>query len=150
MISLETALKLKLAGLGWRPVLYDFFAIPERQMDEEIFVISNMLVTVNVLQGLQVVNFQGASEWALDSLVTIDAVWLPREDQLRQAVEAALLNRGWQDLRLSGGLNGYRLEIKAGSAETKVYQAADASEVYSKALLDLLESQARLPDPSSS
>ncbi|HEX7976622.1 MAG TPA: hypothetical protein VF498_19590, partial [Anaerolineales bacterium] len=100
MISLDTSQKLKAAGLTWVPALFDFFAIPDRHMDEKAFVISDMLVTVDVLQGLQVVSFQGASEWALDSLVTTDAVWLPSEAQLRQAVESALLAAGRGELRL--------------------------------------------------
>ena len=94
MISLETARCLKNAGLEWRPALNDFLAIPDRYMDEKVFVISDMLVTIDVLQGMQMVFFQGASEWALDALVTQETVWLPSETQLRKALEAALLVEG--------------------------------------------------------
>ena len=74
MISLDTALELKGAGLVWVPQILDFFAIPDRNMDDRVFVISDMLVTVDILQGMQVVSFQGSSEWALDYLVTTNAV----------------------------------------------------------------------------
>lgn len=139
MISLNTALKLKKAGLSWQPAHLDFFAIPERNMDERIFVISDMLVTVDIIQGMQVVSFQGASEWALDSLVTVEAVWLPREDQLRQILEAVLMRQGWLDLRLVSTLRGYSCQIRYEGKEL-TFEETDASEAYAQALLYLLGS----------
>ena len=138
MLSLETAVKLKSAGLEWKPELLDFFAIPDRQMDERVFVISDMLVTVEVLQGLQVVAFQGASEWALDSLVTMDAVWIPRESQIRKALEAALIARGRPEMRLTSSLTGYRCEYFQ-NGEIYTFEGDEASEVYARALLNLLD-----------
>jgi hypothetical protein len=123
------------------PTNLDLFAIPERQMDERVFVISDMLVTVDILQGLQVVAFQGASEWALDSLVTTDAVWMPREDQLRLAVEAALLATGRPELRLTSSLIGCRCEILQ-EGQLMAFEAKDASEAYAAALLHVLNAQA--------
>ena len=140
MISLATALALKNAGLTWVPADLDSFAIPDRQMDERVFVISDMLVTVDVLQGLQVVAFQGASEWALDSLVTTEAVWMPREDQLRLALEAALLASGRPELRMTSSLNGCRCEITH-EGQLKAFEAKDASEAYAAALLYLFGTQ---------
>lgn len=137
MISLETARNLKSAGLTWVPALHDFFAIPDRSMDERVFVISDMLVTVDLMQGLQVVAFQGASEWALDSLVTTDAVWLPSEEQLRQALEASLLAAGRPELRLACGLNGCRCEITHDN-QPLAFEAANGSEAYAAALLHVL------------
>lgn len=139
MITLENAMELKKAGLAWTPALHDFFAIPDRAMDDKVFVISDMLVTVDILQGMQVVAFQGASEWALDSLVTTDAVWLPTETQLRQRLEAALLASGRPELRLSSGLNGARVEISF-HGEILSFEAADGNEAYAGALLHLLKS----------
>jgi hypothetical protein len=138
MISLETARQLKDAGLDWQPTLNDFFAIPERDMDEKIFVISDMLVTVDILQGLQAVSFQGASEWALDSLVTDETVWLPREEQLRQALMAALIETGRPELRLAGSLGGYRCQIVY-QGDLQSFDASDVSEAYAAALLFLLK-----------
>ena len=143
MISLSTALRLKAAGLTWVPGLLDFFAIPDRQMDDRVFVISDMLVTIDLMQGMQVVSFQGASEWALDSLVTTDAVWMPSESQIRQALEAALLTTGFPTLRLISAVNGYRCELTL-EKQALVFEAKDASEAYAAALLFLLEDPSRL------
>ena len=137
MISLLTALQLKKAGLHWRPNYLDFFAIPDRDMDARVFVISDMLVTVDIIQGRQVVSFQGASEWALDSLVTTDAVWLPREEQLREALEAAMIQEGRPEVQLNSSLRGYRCRIRLAGQEID-FDHVDASEAYAAALLYLL------------
>jgi hypothetical protein len=146
LISLETALSLKQAGLIWVPVLHDFFAIPDRAMDEHVFVISDMLVTVDMMQGLQVVAFQGASEWALDALVTTDAVWLPGEEQLRMAVEAALLAGGRPEVHLFSGLSGCRVEINV-EGEPHSFEGQNASAAYAAALLYILQNQTRTEPP---
>jgi hypothetical protein len=140
MISLETAQKLKQAGLKWSPALHDFFAIPERNLDERIFVISDLLVTVEMLGGLQIVSFQGASEWALDYLVAADALWMPREDQLRSCLEALLLAGGSPEIQLTSGLGGYSSIIRYRD-EQLAFDAGDASEAYSAALLYLLKAK---------
>ena len=137
MISLDLAQSLKEAGLAWEPALLDCFGLPERGMDDKIFVISDMLVTVDILQGLQVVAFQGASEWALDSLVTTEAVWLPSEAQLRESLEAALLSAGRPELRLTSGLSGCKLEFTFRES-LLTYEAPTASEVYALGLLHVL------------
>jgi len=148
MISLDTAKKLKQAGLVWIPSLHDFFAVPERSLDDKLFVISDLLVTIEQLQGMQVVSFQGASEWALDYLVTADTVWVPREDQLRQALEAALLSEGTEEMELVSGLNGSCCTIAFGG-ERLAFRAPDAGEAYSLALLHVLNSKQQ-PDSTPS
>jgi len=137
VISLDTALELKGAGLVWIPQNLDFFAIPDRNMDDRVFVISDLLVTVDILQGMQVVSFQGASEWALDYLVTTDAVWIPSETQLRQALEAALLSSGRPELKMTSSLLGYRCEFDF-RGKSMNFEAEDVSELYAGALLYVL------------
>jgi hypothetical protein len=137
MISLPLARQLKEAGLQWQPALYDFFAIPDRGMDERIFVISDLLATLEILQGQEVVAFQGASEWALDDLATGELVWLPREDQLRQALEAALLAEGRPELRLDSGIDGCRCTINYQNQKL-TFRAGQAVDAYAAALLRLL------------
>ncbi|NLG72267.1 MAG: pilus assembly protein CpaE [Chloroflexi bacterium] len=144
MISLELALQLKEAGLEWKPAMLDFFALPDRQMDERIFVISDMLVTVDVMQGLQVVAFQGASEWALDSLVTTEAVWIPREEQLRAMLEAALLGAGRPEMRLLAGVGGYRLDFQYEN-RTLTFEGPNPEELYARGLLYLLRRRGGSP-----
>ena len=136
MISLVTAIKLKAAGLIWRPALHDFFAIPEHGLDERVFVISDMLATVELLQGFPMISFQGASEWALDSIVFSEAVWMPDEGQLRQALEEALLMMGYSGFRLVSNLSGYRCEIPTKDG-WQVFEAAEASEAYARAILTI-------------
>jgi hypothetical protein len=137
MISLSLARQLKDAGLGWQPQLYDFFAIPDRGMDEHIFVISDLLATLETLQDQQIVAFQGSSEWALDDLPTGELVWLPREDQLRMALEAALLRRSEPELRLDCGLDGCCCTFWLDGGQL-AFRAAQAGEAYARGLLRLL------------
>ena len=92
MISLDTAIQLKNAGLIWIPSKHDFFALPDRDLDHLLFVISDMTINVELLSGYPVVTFNGASEWALDYVTIRDVVWLPREEQLRAALEDRLNN----------------------------------------------------------
>jgi hypothetical protein len=138
MISLETARKLKQAGLVWKPALFDFFAIPDRDLDDRVFVIADMPVMIENLFGAQVVSFQGASEWALDSLVTSELVWLPSETQLRQCLQESLLAAGNSGLRLTANLAGYSCEFK-GKAGRMSFRASQACEAYALALLNILE-----------
>ena len=139
MIKLTIARQLKAAGLVWQPALHDFFAIPDRDLDDQVFVLSDIQVTIEKMQGIQMVSFQGASEWALDSLVKEEAVWLPREDQLRQALEAALLGAGRPEFRLRGGLDGYHLDyVYKGQSYT--IHSEDVSQALAEGLLCVLSS----------
>lgn len=139
MISLELARELKGAGLEWIPAQFDTFGIPDRNLDDKTFVISDMLVTSEVLGGLPIVSFQGAAEWALDYIVTTEIVWIPSERQLRQRLEAALLEGGRPELYLSQGLNGCRLEC-AYRSQPIVLEGADPEQIFAQALLQILES----------
>lgn len=138
MISLMTALKLKSAGLTWRPKILDYFGIPERGMDDKVFVISDMLATIDSLQGSPVVAFQGASEWALDAIVTSEVVWLPREDQLRQALLSGVLEFGGSSIRLENDLSGCHCDVTI-DGNPMSFIGQEASEAYAAALLYLLQ-----------
>src|SRR5688500_19863647 len=100
MLSLSTARKLKDAGLVWNPAAFDFFAIPDRSLDDHLFVISQMPAAIATLQGQPVVTFEGAVEWALDYIATIDVVWVPTETQLREHLAARLLTDAEAQLEL--------------------------------------------------
>ena len=75
---------LDAVGLTWRPAPGDRFAIPDRDMDEQVFVLSEMTINVEQAIGGEVIKFNGTTEWALDSIAAADVLWLPREDQLRE------------------------------------------------------------------
>jgi hypothetical protein len=137
MISLELARDLKAAGLQWIPAQFDTFGIPDRNLDDKTFVISDMLVTADVLGGLPIVSFQGAAEWALDYIVTTEIVWIPSERQLRQRLEAALLEGGRPELQLKIGLNGCRLECAFGG-QPVILEGPDLEQLYAQALLRIL------------
>lgn len=136
MISLEMALRLKQAGLKWTPQLNDFFAIPERGMDVNIFVLSDLQANIEIVFGSEVVAFQGASEWALDYLVSSEAVWVPREEQLRAAL-IELLPEGESRLRLDCSKTGCCLEISCNNIHLSA-QAQRVEDAYAEALLQLL------------
>jgi hypothetical protein len=92
MVPLELARRLRDAGLDWKPAPGDWFAVPDRGMDDEFFVLSDMTIRVyEVPEGPSLIGFNGTTEWALDDLEKEEAVWLPREDQLRDLLGPAFL-----------------------------------------------------------
>jgi len=88
VLSLDLALQLRAAGVVWIPAPGDRFVVPDRDMDDEVFVVSDMTVQVHDFPTGKVIGFNGTTEWALDSLAQGEVVWLPREDQLRELVGA--------------------------------------------------------------
>lgn len=134
MIPLHLARQLRDAGLTWDPADGDRFVLPDRGMDDEVFTISRMVVEVRTAPVGQVIAFNGTTEWALDAVEQAEAVWLPREQQLRQALGDALLSLVQTD-------DSWRCttRIRGALAES---EAATADEAYAHALLGLLESRA--------
>jgi hypothetical protein len=84
MLSTDLARRLREAGLPWHPASGDRFFLPDRGMDDEVFVISEMTVGVHRFPHETVIGFNGVTEWALDSVEQREAVWLPSEAQLRE------------------------------------------------------------------
>lgn len=83
------------AGLTWQPASGDRFCIPDRDMDSDVFVISDMTINVEDAIGGAIVKFNGTTEWALDSIAAAQVLWLPWEHQLRDllGVRFATLER---------------------------------------------------------
>jgi hypothetical protein len=134
MLSLATARALKSAGLPWTPAQNDFFAFPEHGLDDRVFVLAEMPAGLAQLQGEAIFTFHGAMEWALDYIFTADAVWLPTEAQLRQAVESRLAEPRFT---LMAAPDGYTLALET-SQGPRTFTAASAEETYAAALLALL------------
>ena len=86
MLRLDLARQLTTHCLVWWPQRGDRFVVPDRDMDEEVFVVSDLTVDVQEVPSGLVLGFNGTTEWALDSLKTEQVLWLPREDQLREAL----------------------------------------------------------------
>lgn len=106
VLSIPLARRLLSAGMVWEPVPGDRFVMPDRDMDEEVFYISHMVVDVHQLTHGRVIGFNGTTEWALDSLELTDVLWLPTESQLREELgEAfvALTRPGTWQVELTGG-----------------------------------------------
>src|SRR5699024_11818631 len=81
--------------------------------------------------GQQVFRFNGTTEWALDSIEQHEAVWIPREEQLREALGAAFL-----ELRLeSDGAFAVRFAADAPGQEPRQVRAPHAEDAYAGALL---------------
>lgn len=137
MITLALAQQLKKAGLVWRTSVHDFFAIPDRDLDGRVFVLADMMVTTEVLRGWPAVVFHGTTEWALDYLLTHEAVWLPTESQLREQLEAELAARDGRFHQLARVSDGYNCELTLANQPLK-FTAESASEAYGLALLHLL------------
>ena len=130
MIGVQLAQELREAGLDWKPALGDRFAIPDRDLDDEVFVLSNMTVEVHTVPEGRVIGFNGTTEWALDDVEIDETVWLPREDQLRE-----LLGGTFRQLRRGAG--GYEVLIDLLGAE-RTFAAGSPDEAYAAALLHLL------------
>ena len=130
MIGVQLAQQLREAGLTWKPGPGDRFAIPDRDLDDDVFVLSNMTIEVYALPEGQVIGFNGTTEWAMDDVELDEALWLPREDQLRELLGGTLraLRRteaGWDvDITLLG--------------EARTFTAPTPEDAYAAALLHLL------------
>ena len=127
MLTLELARALRDAGVRWEPQRGDLFVIPDRDLDGQVFVLSDLVVeTVRPPDGPPILAFNGTTEWALDSLEAQEAIWLPREDQLRE-----LLGPSFDSLeRVAGPPEGYAVSARG---ERHVDVTAEAA--YARALL---------------
>jgi hypothetical protein len=138
MVPISLAQQLKEAGLVWEADTHDFFAIPERGMDEQVFVVTDVMAYLELLKGWPVVTFHGTAEWALDYILTAEVIWLPTESQIRERLEQALL--GEAELRLTLTLQhpAYRCDIIY-RGQSHSFTADQASEAYGLALLHILQ-----------
>lgn len=134
MIPLALAVELKEAGLVWRTQNYDFFAIPERGLDDRVFILADMVAYTELVQGWPAVAFHGAAEWALDYIYAHEIVWLPTEEQLREELVARWPEREGLALTLETAGDGYRCRV-ASTGTVRVFEGPAAGEAYARALL---------------
>ena len=119
MLTVALARELLAAGLLWSPRQGDRFVLPDRGMDDEVFWLSDMTVEVHELPRGRVVGFNGTTEWALDSVRLEDALWLPREDQLRAVLGdrfSALARTGTGWVVESGGSRHEHVDVECAYA----------------------------------
>ncbi|HEX6383455.1 MAG TPA: pilus assembly protein CpaE [Anaerolineae bacterium] len=137
MISLALAQELKEAGLVWKAGIHDFFAIPDRDLDDRVFVVTDVMAYLEIFRGWPVVTFHGAAEWALDYILTTEVVWMPTEGQLRQELEHILMGEEKLKLQLFLEQEEYTCEIYY-QGQDRRFTAPTADEAYVFALLHAL------------
>lgn len=131
MLSLDLARRLRAAGLRWTPAAGDRFVLPDRGMDEDVFVISDMTVDVHEFPTGRVIGFNGVTEWALDSVDQTEALWMPSEDQLRHLLAGTFVR-----LERTGGEHAVTIRVVG---ELQRFVATDAGDAYGRALLHVLD-----------
>jgi hypothetical protein len=124
MITNELASRLRAAGIVWTPANGDRFVIPDRDMDDQVFVLSDMVIESHDVPGGRVIRFNGTTEWALDSLPADLVLWLPREDQLRKLLAESFV-------RLEALGDGLVVVLADGSRHADT----DAERAYARAVL---------------
>jgi hypothetical protein len=130
VISLGLARRLRDGGLRWDPVPGDRFVVADRDMDDEVFTLSEMTVEVHDHPAGRVIGFNGTVEWALDSVEAQNSVWLPSEAQLRERL-------GGTFRRLERHEDCWRVTMQI-DGRTVTAEDAIAAEAYGLALLHLV------------
>jgi hypothetical protein len=134
MISSESALALRDAGLKWQPRSGDRFQLDEPEFEADVFTVSEMTIEPRSYSTGTILAFNGTTEWALDSVALQDALWLPTEEQLRE-----MLRGGFRALRRLD--DTYEVEAVIG-AETRTFQHPEPSDAYALAVWELLRRMA--------
>ena len=130
MITVELARRLKDVGLPWKPASGDRFVVADRDMDAEVFVVSQLTIEPRDTPAGPLFQFNGTTEWALDSVEQTAVVWLPHEGQLRAALGTAFL-------RLEPIGDGWVVTVGRDGREIREVDV-DAERAYARALLAVL------------
>ena len=131
MISRELAERLG-PQLTWQPANGDRFYIPQPEIAESVFTVSDMVVELVNRDGESRFHFNGTVEWALDSVESSAVVWLPREDQLRELV-------GPYFLSLDGSSAGFVVTVSGPGRAFHTDAQSEAADAYALALLYVID-----------
>ncbi|MFP5282818.1 MAG: pilus assembly protein CpaE [Actinomycetes bacterium] len=131
MISRELATALA-PYLTWTPGNGDQFFIPQPEMADSVFTVSDMVVELVVRNGESRFHFNGTVEWALDSVSSTAVTWLPREDQLRALI-------GDHFLSLDASREGFVVTVSGPGRAFHTEPEREAADAYGRALLYVLE-----------
>ena len=126
MLSTELARTLAAQGMRWNPASGDSFCLDGDDFDGEVFILSDMTIEAHEFDTGTVLGFNGTTEWALDSVSLDAALWMPREDQLRE-----MLGGTFRSLTRIG--EQFVVETTLGS-----FEATDPAQAYGLALLELV------------
>ena len=130
MITVDLARRLRDAGLPWKPASGDRFVVADRDMDAEVFVVSQLTIELRDTPSGPLFQFNGTTEWALDSVEPEAVIWLPHEGQLRTALGSAFR-------RLEPIGDGWVVTVERGGREIRELDV-DAERAYARALLAVL------------
>ncbi len=130
MISTDLAVALREAGLAWHPSSGDRFQLQEPEFEADVFTVSEMTIEPRDYPTGTILAFNGTTEWALDSVALEDALWLPREDQLRELLRGSF--RSLRRLR-----DSHEVEIEFSGTVTH-FDHPEPSDAYALALLHIL------------
>jgi hypothetical protein len=137
VISTSLAADLRAAGLTWTPTSGDAFQLAGADFEGDVFTVSDMTIEAHAYPTGTILGFNGTTEWALDSVALDDALWLPREDQLRDALAGTFV--GLARSVADDGRVSYAVTTSVGETEERVV-SDDPAEAYGLALLALLRS----------
>ena len=129
MITVELARSLNQGGVLWEPAPGDRFTIDQPNVVGEVFWISPLTIDVHTFKGQPLLGFNGTTEWALDSVTLDTALWMPREDQLRDLIGERLVSLSREDAQWL-----VTVETEEGR---ETYADPDAECAYALALLSL-------------
>ena len=132
MITTELARALRDSGLVWHPVSGDAFRIDRPEVYGDIFTVSEMTVEAHHYPTGTVLGFNGTTEWALDSVDLDDALWLPREHQLRELLRGTFRSLTRVDEAT------LRVDVTVGD-EIESFTGSDAADAYGRALLEYID-----------
>ncbi|WP_295010305.1 pilus assembly protein CpaE [uncultured Microbacterium sp.] len=136
MITRERAAALRDAGLRWHPAEGDRFQLDlpddvELEAEAEVFTVSEMTIEARRTPSGTELAFNGTTEWALDAVTLAEAVWLPREDQLRDLLRGTFR-------RLERLPDTFEVTVEIAGTSLR-FEHPDPAEAYAQALLALLE-----------
>jgi hypothetical protein len=141
MITVQLARELRDAGVRWTPASGDRFVVADRDMDDEVFTVSEMTIGVQHVENGEVLAFAGTTERPLDSISLRTALWLPSESQLRELLGASFVALRRED---DAWIVEFRL---AGTAHAVT--DPDPSAAYGRAVLALVRYATASPDAGS-
>ena len=132
LASIAAARRLHDAGLRWHPSDGDRFHIPDRGFGDQVWTVSEMVIEArsNIL-GQRELAFNGTVEWALDSIVKDEVVWVPTEGQLRELLAEEFIALFRED-------DGRHACVARVEDKPTTFTGATASDAYAAALLALL------------
>jgi hypothetical protein len=133
-VTVDLARRLRDAGLRWHPASGDRFVVLQDALAGEVFTISEMTIEAHAFDTGTVLGFNGTTEWALDSVALGDALWLPREDQMRE-----LLGGTFRSLARSTD-GRYQVVVELLGRPEQSFSADTAADAYAEALLSLVAS----------